>query len=203
MKFDPYEYIAVIVPGTVFLVAMSLIFESIVPFFDGSISIGDFGISLIIAFVCGHLLQAIGNILEDGIWWAFGGWPTSVITNNKTNLIDRSQFKILEELVSGKFNAKLSDKKENKNLSRLIYSYVKNKGKVEQIDIFNRNYGLMRGIFTSLLVSGLIYALYSVIDWKVLTLIICASCLALFRMIRFAKYYAKQLYIEFIAINLE
>lgn len=203
MKFDPYEYIAVIVPGTVFIVAMSFTFESVVPFFKGSISIGDFGISIIIAFVCGHLLQAIGNIIEDVVWQAFGGLPTSRIINNKSNLIDKSQFKLLEDFVSSKLNETLSDTKKNKNLSRLIYTYIKNKGKVDQIDAFNRNYGLMRGIFTSLLVSGIIYALFSTIDWKVLVFIICAALLAFMRMIRFAKYYAKQLYIEFIAVNLE
>jgi hypothetical protein len=202
MKFDPYEYIAVIAPGTIFLVAMSLIFTEFMPIFERSISIGDFGIALIVAFIFGHLLQGLGNILEGLIWSVFGGWPTSSLTKDKTNLIDKSQLTLLRELTLNKLNIDLSNNDSNRDLPRLIYAYVKSKGNVEQIDVFNRNYGLMRGIFTSLLLCIIVYNMFSVVNWMVIALIICATFIALYRMIRFARYYAKQLCIEFISTSL-
>jgi hypothetical protein len=79
MKFDPYEYTSVIVPGSVLVVTLALIFPDIMPSITTSLSLGDLGLVLILAFIAGHFVQAGGNVWESVIWKILGGWPTASV----------------------------------------------------------------------------------------------------------------------------
>ena len=62
LKFDPYDVVAIIIPGIIVVLTVSNIFPGIVPGLDGAVTVGDLGITLILSFIAGHLLQAIGNL---------------------------------------------------------------------------------------------------------------------------------------------
>ena len=97
--FDPYELIGVITPGTI--VALLLTIEA--PAFRGllgkdGLSIGDFGLFVLVAFVLGHLVHAVGNLLEYLIW-PFAGLPTNWVRSPKQTLITLDQRAMLETKV--------------------------------------------------------------------------------------------------------
>ena len=128
-------------------------------------SCGGFGCFLILSFCAGNLLQGIANILENMLW-------------NPSN-----------------YTAKQLEQNNIKESPRDIYSFIhSNKGIVERIDIFNRQYGLMRGMS----VCFLIITVLSIIDNWIQALIPFLCCLiSLYRAFRFAKYYSYELIVEY------
>ena len=104
MKFDPYEYIGVIIPGSVLVVAVSLLFPDLAPLIEKSLSLGDLGLILVLSFVAGHLLQAGGNIYERGVWMPAGGMPTSWAAKTKTQLLNGDQLERLDRKLSEDFD---------------------------------------------------------------------------------------------------
>ncbi|HCR66526.1 MAG TPA: hypothetical protein DIW38_08445, partial [Oceanicaulis sp.] len=68
MKFEAYDYIGVIVPGSILVVTASLLFPEWTSLLGASITLGDLGLVLILAFLAGHLLQAVGNLWETIVW---------------------------------------------------------------------------------------------------------------------------------------
>ena len=76
-KFDAYEIVGVIMPGSVLLFGMALLFPDLKSlFFAQGFSLGELGLFLVLSYVTGHLIQAIGNLLEFIVWKGFGGMPT-------------------------------------------------------------------------------------------------------------------------------
>ena len=67
-KFDPYEYIGVIIPGIVVVITLILLFPETARIVDGGVTIGEFGLILIVAIIAGHLIQAFGNVYEAMLW---------------------------------------------------------------------------------------------------------------------------------------
>ncbi len=63
--FDFYEFAGVIAPGAVVLYVLWLILPDVAPFLTTrELSIGSLGLFVILAYVAGHLVQAVGNGLE-------------------------------------------------------------------------------------------------------------------------------------------
>jgi hypothetical protein len=98
--FDPYEVIGVITPGAV--VALLLAFEwpelrSLIG--DKGLSLGDFGLFVVVALVLGHLIQAGGNLLEVVVWPG-GDLPTNWVRAEKQTLISGDQRLALQAKVS-------------------------------------------------------------------------------------------------------
>ena len=58
MKFDAYEYIGVIVPGTIVLYTVAVLYPSLLLGLTTSLSLADLGVALVLAFIGGHLVQA-------------------------------------------------------------------------------------------------------------------------------------------------
>jgi hypothetical protein len=63
-KFNAYEFIGILAPGGTILFGLALIFPELkAVFFEQGFSLGDLGLFVILAFVAGHLIQAVGNAL--------------------------------------------------------------------------------------------------------------------------------------------
>jgi hypothetical protein len=90
--FDFYEYAGVLVPGAVLITGLLWLFP------DGrallskeGITLGEFGLFVVIAYAVGQLVQAIGNGIE-WVWWkAWGGMPSAQVLAGKRVSKDQHQ----------------------------------------------------------------------------------------------------------------
>jgi len=205
-KFDFYEFTGVLAPGTVILLGISLIFPS----FKGAIvqnsfSIGDFGIFLILAYIAGHLIQSVGNLIEF-LWWEINcGLPTDWVRSDNSKILSKLQKDILRKKIREMLGIeKIKDLNKNDwfNITRQIYSLVCSKGRASRVDIFNGNYGLCRGLAGSFLVILILDLAFSgLLHWKIDILVLFAFVLSIYRMHRFAKHYVRELFIQFLQFS--
>ena len=72
MKFDPYEYNGIILPGSVVVLAVALLFPEVKELLGKEgISLGGLGVFVVASFIVGHIVQALGNTIEwlgDGVY---------------------------------------------------------------------------------------------------------------------------------------
>lgn len=200
--FDAYAVIGVIIPGSVIALMLALHWPEFAQFLgaDG-LSVGGFGLFIFAAFVLGHLVQAGGNILEYLIW-APTGMPTQWVRKGPGKFLTADQQTKLQERVVQIEPAvtsltALTRTDWGRVVSR-IYSSVHAASRSQRIDVFNRNYGLFRGLATAFLVSGVWLAFFTDASAVESALPFILSLLAAFRMWRCARQYARALFVSFI-----
>lgn len=207
-QFDFYEFAGVIAPGVVVLLAAGLIW----PEYMGSVqqldvTLGGFGLALLIAYVAGHLLQGVGNLF-DAIWWKLmGGWPSDWTRTGRGNLLSRPQINKLQDRIredlayaTFSFGADLSAKVWHP-IFREIYATVRAAGRDERAHIFNGNYGMFRGIVAAAIVStATTVVVRGWHAWPLCVAFAAAAVLALLRMHRFGKHYAQETLVQFISL---
>ena len=208
--FSFYEFVGVIAPGTVFLVILFQAFPEAIKVFDAkNLSLGAFGIFVIIAYTVGHLIQSIGNIIESLWWRIWGGMPTNwIINDKKCDYLSKEQLEALPLKITTvlSIEAKLSlsdyEPKQWLPITRQIYAAVKQANASERIDIFNGNYGFFRGIAAALATSLIMLIIkFDISNLWILLIIIASFVMAVARMHRFAKHYARELFVQFLQIK--
>ncbi len=197
-KFDPYEYIGLVIPGVVVLTALLLLYPGLSVLLSDDLSLGDFGLILIFSLILGHLIQAVGNLYESLFWAVQGGMPTTWPCKKKSSLLTLSQLERLGNAIKEDFGAELSDLAAGRGLTRELNAKVRKSGKTERIDSFNRNYGLLRGVASAFLVVGIGIAIEAPNSYSVLLLVFLAFLVASYRMRRFGIHYARELYVEYL-----
>src|SRR5207302_5598153 len=96
-KFDFYEFTGILTPGTLLLVGLMYFWPGIVAPNDlDKISVGGLGMFTLLAYVAGHLVQAVGNLIEKGWWGIAGGVPTDWIRSGKADLLAPAQIEKLK-----------------------------------------------------------------------------------------------------------
>jgi hypothetical protein len=207
-EFDFYEVTGVIAPGMILTVGAVLLF-----FHDQSqnlssianLSLGSLGVGVILAYVAGQLLQAIGNGLETLWWWFWSGMPTDWIRSGKHELIaptqrDNVQARLRITLHTPTYNLCSSDAKGWYAITRQVYAAVSAAGRSSRIDIFNGNYGLCRGIASGFLVLLVWSAIVNLGAWKVEMILAFLIGLAIYRMHRFAVRYGRELFVQYLQL---
>jgi hypothetical protein len=205
-SFDFYEFTGVIAPGTIVLLCFALLYPEIRLLFDKDLTVGGLGIFLIVAYVAGHLTQAIGNSIE-ALWWkAWSGMPTDWARSGKGNLISDQQIEAMQEQLASKL--KLQTVTAIPELSqqawfavtRQMHAAVAAESRAGRIDIFNGNYGLNRGIASALLIASLFTITRGAVHWSAALAALVGAGVALYRMHRFAKHYARELFVQFLQL---
>jgi hypothetical protein len=200
--FDAYEYVAVIAPGSVVVLALLTIWPELRGSLDvKGFSLGDLGVILVAAFVAGHLAQSVGNLLEAVFWWPFGGMP-SYWVRKKGRLISPTQRRALNSRLSDMVGEPVDlDSIDHTDLVALVpqvFSSVRAGGRADRIDSWNRTYGLLRGLAAAfLLLAGLL----AVTQWPQVSFAWAAgaaAAIAWIRALRFSRYYGRDLWIEFL-----
>lgn len=209
-QFDFYEFVGVLAPGTTVIVATAMIFpDQVAPVLKTGLSLGDLGVVVIIAYVVGHLTQAIGNGIECVWWCAWRGWSSDWIGQGRVGLLNKKQLDALEASIESRLGLsgiKLS--KDNTRakwhpVTRQIHATVGGAGaeRLKRVETFNGNYGLFRGIAAAMLVAFVMtLTVAPKSGWPVKSLILAAVVLALFRMHRFGKHYARELFVQFLSL---
>jgi hypothetical protein len=85
---------------------------------------------------------------------------------------------------------------------RQIYAMVRAAGRDDRAHTFNGNYGLFRGIASAAIVAAVAIVLVrGWASWPLAAAFLAAAGLAIFRMHRFAKHYARETYVQFLALT--
>lgn len=200
MKFDAYEYIGVIVPGTIVLYTAAVLHPALLPGLSTSLSLADFGITLILAFIAGHLVQAGGNAWEKVVWSLLGGMPTTWVAKERTTLLSTEQLDRLDARLARDFECDRTALKKGHGPMRELFIHVRKLGKSDRVDKFNRNYGLLRGVAVAFIAAALLMILKSTGLWREALTMLLFSTVATYRMVRFGIHYAREVFAEYLAL---
>lgn len=205
MKFDPYEFIAVAIPGALPTLTISLLVPEVAAvIMSNGVDLGSFGIFLIVSFVVGHVVQLFGNVIEQiEALFAFGAIDMAVRDKRRPmhqEQWDRFSNRLSEAGISG---AAGITSKTWPGLRREVYAQLSADGRTERIDMFNRTYGLCRGMVAGAAISaGAILLLGDESGWKLSAMIILFLALPLYvRMRRFSRHYFTELVSQFLTLT--
>jgi len=205
VKFDPYEFIAVAIPGAIPTLTISLLVPEVAAvIMTNGVDLGSFGIFLIVSFVVGHVVQLVGNVIEqiEGLV-TFGAIDMAVRDERRpmhSEQWDRFKKRLAEAGISG---AAGITSKTWPGLRREVYAQLSADGRTERIDVFNRTYGLCRGMVAGAAMSaGAILSLGDENGWKLSAMILLFLALPLYvRMRRFSRYYFTELVSQFVSVT--
>ncbi len=209
--FDFYEFVGVIAPGMVVTVGGALIvsptYDQIKQFAD--ISAGGLGVLFTLSYVVGQLVQALGNVIEKVWWWLWSGMPSDWPRSGAHQLISDIQRESLQQRVRqmfGKDDFEIGpsiDAKEWFPITRQIYAAVAANGKASRIDVFNGNYGFNRGIAASMLTLLVMMLIAHGLAYKIELTLLALTGIALYRMHRFGVHYGRELFVQFLQVELK
>lgn len=206
-QFDFYEFAGILVPGTIVLAALYLAFPSSHALLgtDG-LSIGEFGLAVILAYAAGHIVQGFGNLLEKAWWRPWGGMPTDWVGAGKGDLISSDQAAALAHslrVMLGKPDFEMRPGTRPAGwygTTRQIYAAVAKAGQAGRIDTFNGNYGLCRGLAAALCMALVIgVAQTGLCHWPLMLCLLGGVAMCVYRMHRFGVHYARELFVQFLA----
>lgn len=200
-----YEQAGIIIPGAVLLVGLLFYFPDLNAVLgkDG-VTLGEFGIFMLLAYAAGHLLAAVGNAIEAALWPLAGGLPSGWITRAGANpLLRPSQVDAVAAKVRSRLGCSVDkipgmDRSVWFPISREIYADVAKNGKPDRIDTFNGNYGLNRGLSAGMLGLAVIGFLEGRFIFGIGFLVL--ACTYTFRAYRFGRHYGRELYLAFLVI---
>jgi len=201
--FSFYDFVGVIAPGALVVFGLAFFVPVLADFRSlTTVQLGGFGIFVAIAYVAGHLTQAVGNVVEAAYWMPFGGMPTVWVL--KRELLAPAQLNRLDALTKTRWGTALSDISRDAWLSstREMYAAVAAAKRESRIDTFNAIYGLLRGIAAGAIVlvaAALITK--GCAAWRVEIALAIAGASALYRMHRFAVHYARELFVQFLDLQ--
>jgi len=198
--FSFYEFVGILVPGVTLLffseIVIELTYKQVIVDFS---KVGESFIFLIIAYGVGQILHAVGNLFEYGFWVIYGGMPT--VWLNKKNRFGNELFekdqkeKITQKIVHQFGEVPLKDYR------KYVYNWLCLKENIteKRIDVFNANYSQFRGLTVTFYILSLIVLFF--LGWKLALVSFTIGLLSNYRMIRFAKLYALELFLTY--LNLE
>jgi hypothetical protein len=205
-QFDFYEFTGILVPGVAALAGVLMLVPGLMPMAAvKDFSIGGFGLLVVLAYVAGHLVQAVGNLAE-WLWWkAWGGMPTDWVRKNATCLLAEAQAAMLpkaiaEQLKLPDVDPRATSREQWYSITRQISAAVDAAGRGSRIQTLNGNYGLNRGLVAALVVVLVMALIATPADWGVLGGLGVAIGLALARMHRFGKHQARELLVQFLQL---
>jgi hypothetical protein len=193
------EYAGFVIPGAVTLMAVLWLFpESRALVSKEGVTVGEFGLFVIIAYAAGQLLQALGNYLEWAWWRLSGGMPATRMLSGALLTAEqhRRLLDALRPALGGTEPAKLSAS-DSRAIIREVYAEVLAAGKAARVDTFNGSYGLMRGLAAAFVVL-FVLAIVAGKGVTVLGALFVLFMLALHRMHRYSQHYATELFTQFL-----
>jgi len=192
-KFDFYEFVGVLAPGTLLLFGIGVLFpaqERLKPFLLPT----DFGsatVYVILAYAVGHLVQAIGNLLEWPYWGIQKGMPTDWPFTKASAAFPASYKDHVSSVLGQSEFADVADWRRAVSAGR---SLISADGFAGRLQTFNGNYGLFRGMAASaivLLVAAVIEGSHGITTYVVIGVV---TVLSTYRMHRFATHYGREFF---------
>ncbi len=204
-EFSFYDFVGVVAPGALVLFGATYLFPAIGEFKSlPNMELGGLGVFAALAYVAGQLMQAVGNVIESIYWRSWGGMPSQWVLKGK--LLSASQLKRLGDVATARFGIPdlgSANPKGWYSISREINARVISAGRERRLNVFNGNYGLMRGIAAAALVLVVAtLAIKGTPAWRAEALLAGAAGVALYRMHRFGVNYARELFVQYLDLDL-
>lgn len=202
-KLTFYEQVGILIPGALFLSVLLMIVPGADAYLSTKdISIGTFGVFLIVAYASGHAIAAVGNLLET-IWWKlWGGMPTDWVIYHRDWVLNHLQKHALLAAVNTAFGHTISKVeglpvKEWRPIGRQVYRYALslNPGRIET---FNGNYGLNRGLAAALLTLAVVNLSTHAKPAALSEALLVAGLVFGYRAHRFGVHFAREVYLVFL-----
>jgi hypothetical protein len=201
--FGFYEYAGIIIPGAVLGAGILwLTPEGRALITHEGLSFGAFGLFVILAYALGQLVQGIGNGIEWAWWKAWGGRPTEQVLAGKL-LSTEQHARLVRSLAQNphvpRDTSQLSTS-ERLAIVREVQSVVAAAGRDKRVETFLGNYGLLRGLAASFLVLTVLAIMLSqgpTTSGAFGTLFLLATQ----RMHRFSKYFALELFMQYLLVT--
>ncbi|HEU5236520.1 MAG TPA: hypothetical protein VFU37_05220 [Pyrinomonadaceae bacterium] len=205
-QFSLYDILGVLAPGAVLTIGIIALYPDAIKLIpNNDFTLGDLGVVVLISYVMGNLVAALGNLLEMPYWKITGGQHSDLARRRGAKVITAHQlaavearlrqagFLKTEETISGLSIG------EWQGMTRQIYAYLDSRKMTQRIDAFNAQYGMNRGIAAGFLTLTLLAAIHSgFVLWKVQLILLICTVLAAYRMQRFSRHYAAELFRQFI-----
>lgn len=203
-EFSFYDFAGVVAPGALLLFGSAYLLPNVGDL--GALfqmQLGGLGVFALLAYVAGHLAQAIGNVIESAYWNAWGGMPSAWVLRGE--LLGETQLDRLAAVVRERLAIpSLRDSKPSAWLAatREIYASVAAAGRAARVDTFNGNYGMMRGTAAAAVVLlVLAVATRGLAAWRVEVALLLVALVAAYRMHRFAVHYSRELLVQYLEIT--
>lgn len=219
--FDPYDYIGMISPGAVLLLAIMFFYPDLNSNFPGN---GEFGVAalglfVIAAFSIGHILLAIGESIE-WLLWCVSGMPTDWVLKKECTLLGWIRRRGLEiprnkpQLISPEQRRRLATSLQNPPLNEILddlsprdweavtrelYATVKMANGTDRVDGFNRTRAFYAGLGVALSIIAVLAGVNRCQCWAVVSLSAIAL-IAFVRMRYFGKLYGRELLVTYLLI---
>lgn len=210
-KFDQYEFVALIVPGAILLCGVAVLVGQFSLISDTKdLSVGGLGLFVILAYVAGHLTGAVGEIIEAG-WWRARGMPTDRILRGTCKAFGADAMNDIAKqlshhgIVVDKLPDPAMDQAQAHSTVRRLYILLQEKKRTRRVDVFNRTYGMLRGLTAAFLILAAVSVAFvngqieiskgvEVRTWCALIFLGFAAILSYLRMVHFGWTYAKELF---------
>jgi hypothetical protein len=173
-RFSLYDFIAVLIPGFLFIWAVSSFSDLVGISINISLAGGlaETSVLIALAYVTGLLLQGISQgITEKILTRIWGGFPSARWLLQEDTTLSKSYKEKIFQLIQNKFNiavesAQSRDErmKKNQEIFYLCYNAVDKAKMSERPQLFNAQYGLFRCLLTSfclLLLLGILILIAS------------------------------------------
>lgn len=203
-EFSFYEFAGVLAPGAVVLFGLGLVLQPFASFRSpAEFQLGGLGIFVVLAYVAGHLTQAIGNFVEWLYWKPWGGMPSEWVLHGR--LLSTGQIQRLAQAANtncGITNLSSVDRKGWYAVVREMNARLVAANRTGRLDIFNGNYGLARGIAAAMSVV-LVATVWTQGRGKLSADLALAAgfLVALYRMHRFGVHYARELFAQYLDLE--
>lgn len=200
-EFSFYDFAGVVAPGALVLFGSAYLLPAV-----GDVravlqmELGGLGVFALLAYVAGHLAQAIGNLMESAYWKAWGGMPSVWVLRGE--LLGAAQLDRLAAVVRERLGI-LSLRESSPAVwlaaTREIYASVAASGRSARIDTFNGNYGMMRGTAAAAVVLlAIAVATRGLSAWRIEVALLVVATVAAYRMHRFAVHYSRELFAQYL-----
>ena len=202
-EFDTFEFVGLIAPGGMVLLAFAALHPDLLRLGDPAVVIG---MLILLAYVVGNLIAAIGNAAEDlHLWECLGIKKLEALSNDdwiEKRYISQDQLEPLKQLVRHRLHRyDLGNKgsSQRKTATRQIMLLVLGLRYPGRVETFSGMLSLSRGLTISFIAS----AILALVAHQYLAAALCigAMALAVYRMWKFEASYSRELLQRFLLLS--
>jgi hypothetical protein len=202
--FDAFEKIGLITPGAVVGLMLTLEWPPLRALLgEKGLSVGDLGLFVLLAYVLGHLVQALGNLIEKVVWFP-AGQPTNWLRSPHQSIITDDQRAALGAAIARMEGTEHDIANINQKywlaITTRMYGRIKVAGRSDRVNIANRAYGLSRGLAAAFLLWLAWYGFVHRYEYLAHLILVAALCSSIWRMRRAGIQYARALALDFIEL---
>lgn len=202
VKLDAYEYISLVIPGSVVAIVLALLAPDVRELLgQGGVDIGGLGVVVLIALVSGYLLQAVGNFIEL-LEQKLGINPSERLRRFGFGPVSKTQYERAKQKILDRGHGDIASLSASdwRALRGEMVSEIRGTDPNNRLDVMLRMYGLGRGLVSAFMLSICLTFLFPGPDgvrWKYIIVLGIGLLLSYVRARRFSHSYLRELIIGY------